>query len=116
MPDSDPQPPKPRAVSPARWLMMLLPSLPMMLAPIVADALVRSRHQMDNEDRIGTGLSVMLQAITISAVLSMVMGSWLEKWRHGAVESFPRTLGYVLLILFTNLLVGFVGCAVTSRL
>ena len=112
MPDPDPQPPQPRAVSPARWLLMLLPSVPIFLAPWIADAQSRLRHDRISDDIIGTAIEMLLWCLLASAVLSLVMGLLLEKWRQGTIESSARAVFYGLSILLTNCLISFAGCAV----
>ena len=114
MPDPDPQPPQPRAVSPARWLLMLLPSVPIILAPVVADAQIRSRSLTMSDDIIGVSLGSLFWAFCISALLSLVMGLLLEKWRYGTIEYFARAVLYMLSIFGTNCLIAFAGCAVGS--
>lgn len=113
MPEPDPQPPQPRAVSPARWLLMLLPSVPMILTSEVVDAQVRYGYKVSDET-FEAEMQTLLLTFCISAVLSLVMGLLLEKWRHGAIQSFSRILGNAGSILFTNCFVAFGGCAVKS--
>ena len=112
MPDPDPQPPKPRAVSPARWLLMLLPSVPMLLDPAIASAQIRSHGYTISDDIIGLEIGTLFWTFCISAALSLVMGLLMEKWRHGAIDYFARAVFYALSILLTNCLIAFAGCAV----
>ena len=116
MPDPDPQPPKPRAVSPARWLLLLLPSVPMLIAPLIEDAQVHLRNQVDSEDRIGTVIVVFLLALSVSAVLSVIMGLLLEKWRYGAIKDNSRAIFCGFLILLVNCFISFTGCSVGSAI
>ena len=116
MPDPDPQPPKPRAVSPARWLLMLLPSVPIFLAPFVADAVMRFRTHRNGEDAIGMAILMLLFAFIISTVLSFILGFRLEKWRRGTTRSKSEAILASVLVLFTNCLIAFAGCAVGASL
>ena len=112
MPDPDPQPPKPRAVSPARWLLMLLPSVPILLSPWIGDALNTDHDPKHSDAIIGATIKVCLVWLCVSTALSFVLGLRLEKWRRGAIDYFPRAVFYALLILLTNCLIAFAGCAV----
>ena len=49
MPEPEPQPPPPRPISPARWLLLLLPSVPMILTPEIMDAQVRYGYKVSDE-------------------------------------------------------------------
>ena len=116
MPDPDPQPPKPHAVSPARWLLMLLPSVPLLIAPVVADVVMRLRAPRPGEDAIGIAILVFLIAFLISSLLSFVLGFRLEKWRRGTIENKSEAIAASAIILFTNCLIAFAGCGVTASL
>ncbi len=116
MPDPDPHPPQPRPVSAARWLLMLVPSVPMIVSPFIQDAQIRLRGQTDSEDRIGTSIVVFFLTLCASAVLSLIMGFLLEKWRHSVIESFSRAILYGLLIFFTDCFVAFTGCTVGAAI
>ena len=110
MPAPDPQPPKPRAVSPARWLLMLLPSVPMMLAPLVANARQRLPYSIASDENIGIAIGTFLWSCSVSALLCFYFGFRLEKWRWGVVKEWERPLGYGLLILTVNSFIAFAGC------
>ena len=113
MPEPDPQP-KPRAVSPARKLLMLLPSVPMLLAVPIADAWSRA-HNVQGESAIGPALGALFITFAVSAVLSIALGVRLEKWNRGSIQSLPRVTMYALNILFTASFVAWAGCAVVSK-
>ena len=118
MPDPDPQPPQPRAVSPARWLLMLLPSVPMLLTPSQIETIGcdgsdgLSRAQM-------TYLALRLVlGLASAAALSFAIGLKLEKWEHGFVESKLRAVGFGIAIFFANCLIASLGCTafpITAR-
>jgi hypothetical protein len=116
MPEPDPQPPQPRRISAARWLLMLVPSVPMLAAPFIEDALVRVRNQTDSEERIGTSIEVFFVAVFLSAVLAEIMGFLLEKWLHGSSRIYSRAAGYGVLIFFIDCIIAFVGCAAGAKL
>ncbi|MEO6788755.1 MAG: hypothetical protein ABI318_21750 [Chthoniobacteraceae bacterium] len=110
MPEPDPQPPKPRAVSPARWLLMLLPSVLVLSVPIIADTLNRF-HLADSEGFFGPMLTTYLAVVVM---LCFGLGFRLDKWRHEKIESVARAVSYGFLILFVNLLIAFAGCSLSA--
>ena len=114
MPEPNPQSPQQYAVSIARWLLLLLPSVPMIFAPVIADAEVRSHGYVTSDDKIGAAIGSLVLTFCISTILSLVMGLLFEKWRHGTIGNFPRILGHAILILFANCFISFAGCAVFS--
>ena len=95
---------------------MLLPSVPLFLLSWIADAQSRLRHDRISDDIIRTAIEMLLWCLLASAVLSLVMGLLLEKWRHGAIESSARAVFYMLSIFLTNCLIAFAGCGVTASL
>ena len=111
MPEPDSQPPQPRPIHPVRWLLMLLPSVPIMAAPLVANALARLPAEIASEEMIGTLAATLFSALAVSAVLSVVMGLLLEKWRHGGERKISRVVGYGGEIFGFNLIIAFAGCA-----
>ena len=116
MPEPEPQPPQPRPVSAARCLLLLTPSVPLLVAPFIEDALVRYRNQMNSEGRVGTSIEVFFVAVCVSAVLAEVMGFLLEKWLHESSRSASRAAAYGLLIFLTDCIIAFAGCAVGSAI
>jgi len=115
MPEPEPQPPHPRPISAWRWLLMLLPSVPMLVSPLIADAWSR-RIQEPPREAAGAALVMLLFTGTISATLSFCLGFALEKWRGGNLWDWLRPLCYGVLILIVNAFISFAGCAVTERL
>ncbi|MEI7820280.1 MAG: hypothetical protein WCK55_05120 [Verrucomicrobiota bacterium] len=116
MPDPDPQTPQTRSISTARWLLMLVPSVPIILAPMLADARARSHHYASGEEEIGNELGMLLWTLCASVVLSFIMGLLLEKWRHGAIMNFSRATGYALTIFITNCVIAFAGCCIPAMI
>jgi len=110
----DPQPPKPRGMSTARWLLLLTASLPMLFAPQIATAWSRA-HDLHGERTFGPMLGTLLLTFAITAVLSIVLGVQMEKWKRGSVERLPRVVVYSLNILFTACFIAGAGCAVVSK-
>ncbi len=106
MPDPDLQPPKPRAVSIVRWLLLLLPSVMILVTP------TQIPSGEATEARIAKLVGTGLLNLAIAAVVSIVFGILLERWRRGSVEDGFRAFSYGLLIFFVNCLIGFTGCAV----
>jgi hypothetical protein len=107
MPKPDPQPPQPRAISPARWLLMLLPSVPILLTPSQIETVgSRGPSEAQISHLIGRGLITL----AFAAALSCALGFLLEKWRHGSVENRFRAVGYGIAIFIVNCIVAFAGC------
>ena len=111
MPELDPQPLPPRPISIWRWLLMLVPSVPILAAPLIANALTRLPAEVASDEMIGTLTATFFSTLAISAVLSVVMGMHLEKWRHGGVQKISRAIGYGGEIFGFNLIIAFAGCA-----
>jgi len=114
MPEPDRQPPQPRPISTARWLLLLTPSLPMLVAPLIAQAWVRANHER-SETAMSRLFWVFLVAFPISAVLSIILGVQKEKWQHGRIESRARAFANGQGILFTACFIAYGGCAVAER-
>ena len=111
MPDPDPQPPKPRAVSPARWLLMLLPSVLAIGAPFIAwGADVAHIHR-----RVGFDVTVEMLCLYLALPLSFFLGYRLEKWWHGEKWDGLRVFGYGFMILIVNGFISFAGCTIIFR-
>ena len=102
-------------MSAARWLLLLLPSVPMLLAPSIADAWSRA-HNIQGERTMGPALGALLITFAISAVFSIILGVQMEKWKRGSVRSLPRVIVYALNILFTACFVAWAGCALVRKL
>ena len=108
MPAPDPQPPKPRAVSPARWLLLLLPSALVLSTPLLANMFKASTAGF---------LCLMIYPIWISAfVLCFRFGFILERWRWGTAKDAGNPIAYGFLILFVNAVVSFAGCSTVFHL
>ncbi len=110
----DPQPQKKRGMSTARWLLLLTPSVPMLIAPPIATAWSHAQD-LHGESTLGPALGTLLITFAISAVLSVVLGVQMEKWNRGPIQSFPRVVMYALNILFTACFVAGAECAVVSK-
>ena len=109
MPDPDPQPPQPRAVSPARWLLMLLPSV-IMLAMLWC---AHSPHFPGARYELPEWSAYLLLSSPVLAVaLCFWFGFRLEKWQRGEIKSVVRAIGLGFLILFNNCCIFFAGCTV----
>ena len=108
MPDPDPQPPQPRAVSPARWLLLLLPSVPMLLMPSQTETVGGSGP---SEAQISRLIQKGLFALVGAAALSFALGLLLEKWRRGSAENGFRAVCFGVAIFFINCLLAFAGCS-----
>jgi len=104
MPDPDPQPPKPRAVSPARWLLMLLPSLVMLVTIQFSDEWLGSNHGHDTSDKF-------FWAVVTAAVLSMLLGFALHNWRCPGIKDGGRALGDGYLVFIVNAILALAGCS-----
>src|SRR6185436_11379175 len=115
MPEPHPRPPQPRGMSIGRGLLLLLPSVPLLLAPFIAAAWSRA-HDVQGEATIGPMLVASLIAFATTVVLSIFLGVRLEIWNRGAVQSLPRVIVYVLNILFTACFVALGGCHLLARL
>ena len=103
MPDPDPQPPQPRAVSPARWLLMLLPSAFMFTMPLMVN-LFRGA----DEEFFG---AMFLVYGALAVVLCFYFGFVLEDWRWGTAKHAGNPVACGFLILLVNTMVSFVGCS-----
>ena len=97
MPDPDPQPPKPRAVSPARWLLMLLPSVIVLIPPYITCHTGHSHilkfKGVDYTDEI---------TLAVSILACFFLGFRFEKWRFENNENRLRAIGRGFLILVIN--------------
>ncbi len=111
MPEPELKPPQPRPISAARWLLMLVPSVPMLISPLIADAWAH-RIQEPPGEAVGAALVMLLITGTISAVLSFCLGFALVKWRRGDLRDWFRPLCYGLIILIGNGLIAFAGCSI----
>lgn len=116
MPETEPTSQEPRAVPAWRWLLMLVPSVPIILAPMLAEARARFHHYASGEEEIGNELEMLLICIAISAVLSLVFGLLLERWRYGTVRDFSRASGYALTIFITDCVIAFAGCCIPGMI
>ncbi|MCX6980143.1 MAG: hypothetical protein NTV08_05240 [Verrucomicrobia bacterium] len=112
MPEPDPQPPHPRPISATRWLLMLLPSVPMLVSPLIANADARSRGLPVGEAQIANAIATFFMNFWASAALSIILGFLLEKWRHGTIEKLGRPISYGVQILIINFVIAFAGCTV----
>ena len=113
MPEPDPQPPHPRPISAARWLLLLTPSVLTITAPLVADASSRALH-MQVEKSLGAAIGISLLILALATVLCFVLGFLLEKWRGGDLRDWSRPIGYGFLILIVNGVISSAGCAVSA--
>ena len=113
MPDPDPQPPQPRSTSPARWLLMLTPSVLTIASPLIAQAWSQANRK-PGEDTLGILILSELLSVVAAIVLCFILGVFLEKWHHGNVRSWPRAIGCGFLILIVNGIISFAGCAVIT--
>ena len=116
MSEPDPQPPQPRPISTARWLLMLVPSVPMLLAPQIVKVWTDSHDPRTTEGMLAKVLGLFAFHFTIAMVLSIVMGLLLEKWRYGAVQNLSRAIGSGASILFTNFFIAWAGCTAITHL
>ena len=98
MPDPDPQPPKPRAVSPARWLLLLLPSVVAISTPLIGNA-ADYFHIANSGDFF---VPLLILNLTVAMMLCFGLGFRLEKWRQGEIKSVVWALNYGFMILFGN--------------
>ena len=112
MPKPDLGPPPQRGMSFGRWLLLLLPSVPMLVSPLIANAAACLCGLGIGEAQISNALEKFIVSFAVSAVLSVIMGLLLEKWRHGAIEKHSRALSYGFQILVTNFFIAFAGCTV----
>ena len=108
MPDPDPQPPQPRAFSPACWLLMLTPSVLAIGAPFIGWAVRWLRIYRS----YGFDTTPELLCLAIAILLCFLLGFRLEKWRWGAASDWLRAVGYGLGILFLNAFISFSGCGI----
>ena len=112
MHDPDPQPPTPRPISAARWLLLLTPAVLATAAPWIG-AFMRRFHIYEYR---GVDFTPELRILVVAAVLSLGLGFSLEKWRWGVVKEWERPLGYGLLILIVNGFIAFAGCALPGMI
>ena len=112
MSEPDPQPPQPRPVSIWRWLLMLAPSVPMLLSPLIAEARPHLPPGIASEEWIGLLGGTFLTCFLVSAVFSIILGLLLEKWRHGTIGKISRAISYGVQILAINFVIAFAGCTV----
>ena len=113
MPETEPQPPQPRPISTASWLLLLTPSALAIAASPIADACARVLH-MQGEKSLGPVIGIMLLILTLATALCFVLGFLLEKWRGGSLRDWLRPLAFGCLILIVNGFIAFAGCAVIS--
>ena len=109
MPVPDPQPPQPRAISPARWLLLLLPSVPILVMPWIKNPWGRIPTGDFSNDQFQIFDDIVYIAIAVGAVMSLIMGFALEKWRHGALANLFRVIGYGWLIFAVNFSISICG-------
>ena len=102
MPDPDPQPPKPRAVFPIRWLLLLLPTVFVYSSPMIF-----LRLEFGSMD-IG---SILCFILATAVMLCFALGFLLEKWLRGEINSIVWALNYGFMILLGNGVVLFAVCA-----
>jgi hypothetical protein len=95
---------------------MLVPSVIMIVSPFVQDVLTRPGDPKNSENIIAASIVFFFWTLCAAAVLSLVMGFLLEKWRHGAVQNRTRVVYYGLMIFFINCLIAFAGCAVGAAI
>ena len=105
MPEPDPQPPQPRDVSPARWLLMLLPSALLFVMPII----------VGEHDPINGGNPYAWLGLAIPLMLCFALGFMLEHWRRGENTNPFRSLGFGFLILLLNYVVSLIAVCVYIR-
>ncbi len=98
-----------------RWLLLLLPSVPMFFSPLIATAWSRA-YDVHGEATLGPILGALLITFAFSAVLSVVFGVQMERWNRGTVQSIPRVIVYVLNILFSSCFIAFAGWAVAHNI
>ncbi len=108
MPDPDPLPPQPRAVSPARWLLLLLPSVLAIATPrFIGPFFRRFFHK-----RAGEWLDFRPEflSLVIATLLCFYLGFRLEKWRHGEKWNGLRASACGVAILLFSTMVSYAGC------
>ena len=106
MPDPDPHPPKPRAVSPARWLLLLSPSALLIGLPLVA-GLYDHRSVTGWRNVFATLAFINL---LVSPILCFVLGFCLEYWLRGRINSIVWAINYGFIIFSVNGVICFAGC------
>jgi hypothetical protein len=114
MPDPEPQPTQPRAISTARWLLMLTLSVIAIAAPLIADVWL-SAHLLPTDDPVGTLLWMLIFTLLIPVFaigLSFGLGYRLDKWRGDSPQHSLRPIGYGFAILIVNCIIAFAGCIV----
>lgn len=84
-------------------MLLLLPSVPMLLAPRITEILCDTRGR--SHSRVVADYAIV--GGVISVLLSLFAGMLLEKWRRGTVASIARGAGYGFLILIGNGLILF---------
>ena len=84
---------------------MLLPSVPMLVSPLIANADARSRGLPIGEAQIANAIATFLMSFWASAALSIILGFLLEKWRHGTIEKLGRAISYGVQILIINFVI-----------
>ena len=99
-----------------RWLLLLLPAVPVLVLPFISEAWLRAYDiEIRGEGSLILLLGEFLISFAIAAVLSAILGAQMEKWKRGAVESIPRVIVYALNILFTACFVGWGGWALVNK-
>lgn len=109
MPEPDPQPPQPRPIHPARWLLMLVPSVLTIGAPFVG--MFARQHIYESH---GVDFTPEFLSLAVALLLSFFLGFLLEKWRGGNLRDWSRPIGFGLLILIVNGFISFGGCALVT--
>ena len=116
MPDPEPLPPQPRPVSVVRWLLMLLPSVPIIVPSLIVDALRPSLieplpSEWASEARINSLIWMEFLRFAVSVVLSFFLAFHLEKWRFGNCRDWQAAIAWGFGILCVNFVISFAGCA-----
>jgi len=107
MPGPDPQPPQPRTVPYWKWILLLLPSVPILLAPSRIETVGgRGPSEAQISHLLGKGLI----GLALAAVLSFAFGFLLEKSQRGSLSNRFRAIGFGCAIFIVNCFVAFAGC------
>ena len=110
MPDLDPQPPQPRPISAARWLLMLTPSV-IVIFTLFFDSVLQSFHlSIVGTNRI-EGFSLLF-----ALGLCFFLGFRLETWRHAGKRNILRSFCFSYVVAICNLSIiialAFAGCLI----
>jgi hypothetical protein len=107
MSESEPKPAQPNALPFWKWMLLLMPSLMVLAAPVAGDF---GANALNKPGELEPTIEIALLTIGLAAVLCFVLGFFFEKWCCADSRNWWRLLGWAILILIVNGTIAFGGC------